>query len=68
MSLPLPPQLTATPMLPDGRARDRVPRLVVGGVGAAVAALIGGAVYLVAVRGDALLFDLSSLSRFVFCF
>jgi hypothetical protein len=31
-------------------------------------ALLAGAVYLVAVRGEALLLDLSALSQRVFCF
>jgi hypothetical protein len=34
----------------------------------AVACLLGGAAYLVAMRGDALLVDLSALTRSVFCF
>jgi hypothetical protein len=35
---------------------------------AAVAILLGGALYLIAVRGEALLADLSALSQRVFCF
>jgi hypothetical protein len=35
---------------------------------AAVALLLAGAVYLIAVRGEALLADLSAISQRVFCF
>jgi hypothetical protein len=54
----------AAPVQP---ARDRMPvgvRWVLLGV---VGALFAGAIYLIAVRGDALLIDLQALSR-VFCF
>jgi xanthine/uracil/vitamin C permease (AzgA family) len=49
-------------------ARERMPaplRLaVLGGVGVVLA----GALFLIAVRGEALLVDLSSLSQRIFCF
>ena len=35
---------------------------------AAVAIVLAGALYLIAVRGDALLADLTALSQRVFCF
>jgi hypothetical protein len=35
---------------------------------ALVGALLAGALYLISIRGDALLLDLSSLSQRVFCF
>lgn len=47
---------------------ERTPRAVVWTAGLAIAGLIGGALYLMAVRGDAMLFDLSALSKYVFCF
>jgi hypothetical protein len=49
-------------------ARDKMPaavRLIVFGV---VGLLFSGALYLVAVRGQALLVDLSALSQRIFCF
>ena len=46
----------------------RTPRAVVWTAGLVIAGLVGGAVYLVVVRGDALLLDLSGLSKYVFCF
>jgi hypothetical protein len=50
--------------VPAGRA----PRVVTWTAGMAIASLVGGAIYLIAVRGDALLLDLSALSKYVFCF
>jgi hypothetical protein len=47
---------------------ERTPRAVVWTAGFAIAGLVGGAIYLVLVRGDALLLDLSALSKYVFCF
>lgn len=52
---------------PSG-SHGRTPRAVVWTAGLAIAGLVGGAVYLVVVRGDALLLDLSGLSKYVFCF
>jgi len=49
-------------------ARDRMPagvRLAVFGV---VGLVFAGALYLIAVRGQALLVDLSGLSQRIFCF
>jgi hypothetical protein len=36
--------------------------------GAGLAVLLGGAAYLIAVRGEAIVIDLSSISRYAFCF
>jgi hypothetical protein len=47
--------------------RARMPAGVRWALLAAVGALLAGALYLIAVRGEALLLDLSSLSR-IFCF
>jgi hypothetical protein len=47
------------PLLPAGARRVLIVSL---------GALLAGAVYLVAVRGEALLLDLSALSQRVFCF
>ena len=52
----------------DDTARDRMPanvRRVLFGV---VGVLFVGALYLIAVRGQALLVDLSALSSRIFCF
>jgi hypothetical protein len=52
----------------DTATRDKMPaavRLTVFGV---VGLLFAGALYLVAVRGQALLVDLSALSQRIFCF
>jgi len=52
----------------DAATRDRTPaavrRLLFGAVGLVMA----GALYLIAVRGQALLVDLSGLSQRIFCF
>jgi len=50
---------TTTPTLPPSRAKALVL--------AAVAALVGGALYLIAVRGDALMIDLAKIGQ-AFCF
>jgi hypothetical protein len=50
---------TGRPLLPTGVRRALL---------AAVGLLLASAVYLVAVRGQALLLDLSALSQRVFCF
>jgi hypothetical protein len=47
--------------------RDRMPPGVRWPLLAVVGALLAGALYLIAVRGEALLVDLSTLSR-IFCF
>ena len=46
----------------------RTPRAALWSAGLGIAALVAGAVYLIVVRGDALMLDLSALSRFAFCF
>ncbi len=48
-------------------ARQSTPSVVRWAVLGAVAAVLGGALYLIAVRGEALLLDLSALGR-IFCF
>lgn len=52
----------------DGAGLIRAPR----GVGRALAVMIGllvaGGIYLVAVRGDAILIDLAAISGIMFCF
>ena len=45
-----------------------LPRAVAWGGTLAVALLVAGAVYLMLVRGDALMLDLQALSRFAFCY
>lgn len=47
-------------------ARQPMPAAVRRGLLAAVAAVLVGALYLIAVRGEALLLDLSALSRYCF--
>lgn len=49
-------------------ARHRMPAAVRFGVLGAVGAVLAGALYLIAVRGQALLVDLSALSQRIFCF
>jgi hypothetical protein len=61
-------QLVAQPIAEarDGSGRMPAgPRAVLVGV---LAAVLGGAAYLIAVRGEALLLDLSALSQRIFCF
>ena len=48
--------------------RERSPRALIWTAGCVIGGLVGGAIYLLAVRGDALLLDLSALSKYVFCF
>jgi hypothetical protein len=52
----------------DARGRQAMPPRIRLALVAAVAILLGGALYLIAVRGEALLADLSALSQRVFCF
>jgi hypothetical protein len=49
-------------------ARQPMPIGVRWAVWLSVAALVVGAVYLLSVRGDALLLDLSALGQRIFCF
>jgi len=49
-------------------ASDRMPRGVRLGLVLALAALMTGALYLVAVRGEALLVDLAALGSRLWCF
>lgn len=43
-------------------------RLIACVAGTALAAMVSGAIYLMIVRGDALMIDLQNLSGLVFCF
>ena len=64
----------AAPLLPaDAVTRPEAdpaatPRAVRWGATLAIGGLVLGAVYLMIVRGDALLLDLSALSRYAYCF
>ena len=49
-------------------SRERMPRPVRAALIAFVALLLAGALYLISVRGEALLLDLSALSQRMFCF
>jgi hypothetical protein len=49
-------------------ARQAMPRWVRWAVLGTVGALLLGALYLIAVRGEAMLFDLTALSQRIFCF
>jgi hypothetical protein len=49
-------------------ARQPMPGTVRGVLFATIAVALAGALYLVAVRGEALLLDLSAFSQRVFCF
>lgn len=71
----VPPCWMIRPMSPLGADRTAppsagplMPRGARWSVFTAVTSLVLGAVYLVVVRGDALMLDLSGLSRFMFCF
>ena len=44
------------------------PHAVRWGAGMAIGGLVVGAIYLMIVRGDAILLDLSALARYAFCF
>jgi hypothetical protein len=48
--------------------REKMPAAVRFGVFGVVGLLFAGALYLIAVRGQALLVDLSALSQRIFCF
>ena len=48
--------------------RDKMPAAVRFAVLGVVALVCAGALYLIAVRGEALLVDLSALSQRIFCF
>ena len=47
---------------------DRMPAAVRTALFLAVGSVFAGALYLIAVRGEALLVDLSALSQRIFCF
>lgn len=48
--------------------REKMPTAVRLGVFGVISLLFAGALYLIAVRGQALLVDLSALSQRIFCF
>jgi hypothetical protein len=52
----------------EGPGRQAMPAGLRRALAVAIALLFAGALYLVAVRGEALLADLSALSQRVFCF
>jgi hypothetical protein len=61
-------QLMARPIAEDRDASGRMPtglRALLMGV---LAAVLAGAAYLIAVRGEALLLDLAAFSQRIFCF
>ena len=49
-------------------ARDRMPAAVRRTLFSVIGLMFAGALYLIAVRGQALLVDLSALSQSIFCF
>jgi hypothetical protein len=49
-------------------ARDRMPAAVRPALFGVIGLVFAGALYLIAVRGQALLVDLSALSQRIFCF
>jgi hypothetical protein len=51
-----------------GSGRQAMPAGLRRALAAAIALLLAGALYLIAVRGEALLADLSALSQRAFCF
>jgi len=53
---------------PTAETPERMPRAVRFGLTLALAALITGAIYLLAVRGEALLVDLAALGSRLWCF
>jgi hypothetical protein len=53
---------------PADRTRERMPAGIRRALLGVVGALFAGALYLIAVRGEALLVDLSALSQRIFCF
>lgn len=57
-----------TRMVEGDRARDKMPAAVRYGVLGAVGLMLLGALYLISVRGEALLVDLQGLSQRIFCF
>ena len=62
-------ETTSSPMSAgaDAAAHARMPAVVKWVALAAVAALVGGAVVLLVLRGEALLLDLSALGGRIFC-
>jgi hypothetical protein len=59
---------TQSQMHETDTARHRMPAAVRFGVFGTVGFVLAGALYLIAVRGQALLVDLSALSQRIFCF
>jgi len=60
--------LEAHPRYEHRAARDAMPGAVRWAVAAAIGFVLAGALYLVTVRGEALLLDLSALGQRIFCF
>jgi hypothetical protein len=54
--------------LGEGKAAAAMPGRLRAGLLAALALVFAGALYLIAVRGEALLLDLSALGQRIFCF
>jgi hypothetical protein len=52
----------------EAGGRQAMPAGIRRALAAAIALLLTGALYLIAVRGEALLADLSALSQRIFCF
>jgi hypothetical protein len=51
-----------------GATRDKMPAAVRRALFGVIALVLAGALYLISVRGQALLVDLSGLSQRIFCF
>lgn len=60
--------MTHAPETSPAAAGLRMPRPLLLALLGVAAVLVTGAVYLIAVRGTALLIDLSAMARTVFCF
>jgi hypothetical protein len=64
-------QQSQTPARPRARRRartERMPRVLRTSLLAGLGALLAGAAYLLAVRGEALILDLGAVSQRIFCF
>ena len=60
---------TVTGALAQRQARtERMPRVLRSALLAGLGAVVAGAVYLLAVRGEALILDLGAVSQRIFCF
>jgi len=64
-------QQSQTAASPGARQRarsERMPRALLTSLLVALGALLAGAAYLLAVRGEALILDLAAVSQRIFCF